>query len=514
MFLNHFNQPATAKINKINKLLESEFNVSVKTGFPSKAKLKRLNETATQQLITLRNSNKKFHLDPDYAKFLGIKDVTETMLGEGMYAESPKYREMKEMICASVQELMDSGYTEEEACSECMNRYRMDSRFVYDDEHVMPIVINAAKQYMERCNSGTIAEPSSKLLAELSRTCGVKMTTEGMNTIEQRLAEFATAANKSRDAVVSFLNGLEPKAMREGIRMFERKVSESNAFIKARQDAIAAGGKQFTVGDRTYPVTGDSQLNEVNTEERERLFDEFINTANHQLYRAEDFAGSMWLTNFPRDGFEVAFDLCTMGDCDEAADYLMQAYYLGLNDDREKDSQSMAALDEIKSELEADLRTLNLERLQDEELDESSGAFDDIVSEIINEEVDVEQAEVVMAVRAMSSDIQDHVEKIGRMINETVPAIADQMRAEMGATQTQSFVDAAAELLETYLDAAKMAKSNLDAQVAQLSGEPQVDAFGTGNVPADMDTDIDDEPVDNIPASAGPEDAPLGRDKV
>ena len=43
--------------------------------------------------------------------------------------------------------------------------------------------------------------------------------------------------------------------------------------------------------------------------------------------------------------------------------------------------------------------------------------FDDI-NDMIAEEVEVEQAEVVMALRALSDDVQGHIERIGRMINE------------------------------------------------------------------------------------------------
>ena len=197
MFLKEFKQNANQRIKKLNKLLESEFGVSVKKDFPPKAKLIKLAEHAEKTLITLRNSNKKFQLDPDYAKFLGIKDVVEIMIAEGRYAESPKYMEMKDMVTASVQELMDSGYTMEEACTECMNRFRMDNRFAYDDEHVMPIVITAAKSYMEACSGmretyeGVDSDLNDRLLAELAKECGVEVSLDGLTAIEEKLGALA-----------------------------------------------------------------------------------------------------------------------------------------------------------------------------------------------------------------------------------------------------------------------------------------------------------------------------------
>ena len=425
MFLKEFKENAKQRIKKLNKLLESEFGVSVKKDFPPKAKLKKLAEHAEKTLVTLRNSNKKFQLDPDYAKFLGIKDVVETMIAEGMYAESPKYMEMKDMVTASVQELMDSGYTMEEACTECMNRFRMDNRFAYDDEHVMPIVITAAKSYMEACSGmretyeGVDSDLNDRLLAELAKECGVEVSLEGLTAIEEKLAGFAEATGKSREAVVGFLNGLEEDAVVSGIQMFGRKISEQNKFTGARKAAIDAGKTEFEVDGKKYKVTGDTSQEEL------------------------------------------------------------------------------------------------------EEVEEST-MFDDIVNEMINEEVDVEQAEVVMAVRSLADDIQDQIERIGRMMNEDLPAIADQMRAEMGASQAQGFVDASTQVLASYLEGAKSAKAGLDTQVSQLSGEEQVGGLGdTAELGGDevpelgMDDEMglggDEEPADNIPAAAGPADEPLGR---
>ena len=276
-----------------------------------------------------------------------------------MYAKSPVHEAMCEMIRETVRNLMDSGYTMDEASSECMNRYRMDDRFAYDDEYVMPIVITAAKDYMEE-NSGMAYKAvdemvneapdtgwSEVLLRELAKECGVELTnTSSYETIEEKLNSFAKVSGKSRDAVVGFLNGLDEAALLAGIQMFGRKISEANAFVDARREAIAAGEKTFTVGGKEFKVTGDT------------------------------------------------------------------------SDEKKATKESM---------------------------------FDDILNDMINEEVDVEQAEVVMAVRALADDVQDQIERIGRMMNEDVPAIADKMRGEMGAQAAQSFFYSVNSLLSAHL---------------------------------------------------------------
>lgn len=427
MFLNEFNQTPTTKVAKINKVLLEQFGITVKTNFPSKQKLEKVLENANMALVKLRGTNKKFQLEPDYAKFLGIKDVVETMLEEGMYAKSPVHEAMCEMIRETVRSLMDSGYTMDEASSECMNRYRMDNRFAYDDEYVLPIVITAAKDYMEE-NSGMAYEAvdemvnetpntdlSEVLLRELAKECGVELTdTTSYEAIEERLNSFAKVSGKSRDAVVGFLNGLDEAALLAGIQMFGRKIGEANAFVDARRKAVAAGEKTFTVGGKEFKVTGDT------------------------------------------------------------------------SDEKKATKESM---------------------------------FDDILNSMINEEVDVEQAEVVMAVRALADDVQDQIERIGRMMNEDVPAIADKMRGEMGAQAAQSFVDSVNGLLSTHLEATKGVKAGLDSAVGSMTGEEMVGGLGdTGELGgglAEPDMPEEEPTMDiNEPAAAGPEDEPLGRATV
>ena len=60
---------------------------------------------------------------------------------------------MKEELYATVQNLMDSGYTMDEASKECMNKFRKDS-----DMHTMmnlfyPTVLKVPQDYMESCGS-------------------------------------------------------------------------------------------------------------------------------------------------------------------------------------------------------------------------------------------------------------------------------------------------------------------------------------------------------------------------
>ena len=423
MRITNFKKTGSAKFKELNEYLKENHGVKI-TGFHSRNKLENVREQAEAHVVRLRNTNKKFNLDPEYAKYLGVKDVIDVMLEEGMYVESPAMQEMKQMINDGVQQLMDSGYTVDEASAECMNRFRQDSRFAHDDEFVLPIVLKAAKDYMEACGMKTEDAPKFPstdigefLFKEMAREVGMELdNVDTLKAIEEKLGMFAEVSGKSRDAVVGFLNGLEEDAVSGGIQMFGKKVSEQNKFTGARKDAIAQGKDEFEVDGETYKITGDTK------------------------------------------------------------------------DEKKQAKESM---------------------------------FDDIIDDMISEST-VEEAEVVMAARALSDDIQDQIERLGRMQNEDIPAIADQMRAEFGAEAAQSFGNAMNAALEAHLGNSKSTKAEMDNAIGTITGEAPASApagdMGLGNPEAPMDMPADDmpmdEPVDNVPAAAGPEAEPLGRAPV
>ena len=424
MKITNFNQTPQKRIKEINSYLKEAHGVQVK-GLHSKGKLESIKEKAEQTLVRLRNTNRKFNLDPEYAKFLGVRDIIDVMINEGVYAESPAMQEMKAGITTEVKDLMDGGYTMDEASKECMNKFRKDSRYAHDDEFVLPIVLKAAKDYMEACSSMSeeVAEAfpetdiNEYLFQEMAKEVGMEIdNVEALKAIEEKLNMFAEVSGKSRDSVVGFLNGLEEDAVANGIQMFGKKVAEQNKFTGARKDAIAQGKDSFEVDGEEFTVTGDTK------------------------------------------------------------------------DEKKQDAKE--------------------------------SMFDDIIDEMINEEVEVEQAEVVMALRALADDVQDHVERVGRMINEDLPAILDQMKSEFGAEQAVQMKQTMEQTLTAVLDSNKAGKDGLDGVIAGLTGtgdgsmlgaEPGMEPGLGGEEPA---LGGEEPALDNVPAAAGPEDEPLGRAPV
>ena len=428
MNITDFNPTGKTKLGKMNKLLKEQFGIKLNSA-PERKKLERVMETANRALIQIRGSQKKFHLDPEYIKFLGLRDAAETMINEGNYVKSPAYEAMANSLRTTIQELMDAGYNKNDACAETMNRARMNGTWAFAEDVMSPIIASAATQYVaeyEVANDPALVEydaasnMTDALIAEMAKELNMKVEdTETLSAIAEKISMFAKVAGKTPEAIVEFLNGLNEGDMVSGIQMFGRKVAEGNRFSGEIEKAREAGKKEVEIDGKTYPV---------------------------------------------------------------------------------KEAQEAARRGDV-------------------------GMFTDLLDSILNEEVDVEQAEVVMAVRSLADDVQSQIERISDMMNKDVPAIADQMRAEQGASQAQQFSDTMSNTLGTYLESAKACKTAIDSQVMSLSGEaPANDMTGLGDTgamdamdaPADTGDDLDlDAPADtNEPAASGPESEPLGRAEV
>ena len=467
MQIKDFNLQGTTKISKINDVLKEEFGMQISTGFPKKEKLETIKEMSEMAIIKLKDTTKQFQLEPEYAKFLGVKDIVETMLSEGQYAESSAYEGMKQELYASVVTLMDSGCTNEETVAQTMNEFRKNPNYCYDDKHIEPIVIKMVKEYMDENSAGTIGgaalgaygasalggavggpvgaaiggtlgkiggavaggivgdKLTDSVLRGLSEEMGIAVEDlESYDAIQEKLDMFAEVSGKSRDSVVGFLNGLEEDALPQGIQMFGRKIAE-----RKLTDSI------------------------------------------QYMYKLQ------------KDGKSV----------EEIA--------------RELDMKPEEVKDAMSKTESVEENNMNM--------------FDDIIADMLSEEVKVEEAEVVMAVRALADDIQDQIEKIGRMVNEDIPAIADQMSSEMGAQQAAQFKDSMEGILSSHLETTKASKSSIDGVVGGLTGEgsmggmgdltdPSADAMPTDLAPEEPS--IDDLAVDdNVPAASGPAEEPLGR---
>lgn len=140
-------------------------------------------------------------------------------------------------------------------------------------------------------------------------------------------------------------------------------------------------------------------------------------------------------------------------------------------------------------------------------------------------ENDIEQAGVLMAAKGFSQEIQTMVEKMGRLMNEELGPVVDNMRMAYGSQQAESFGQSMRDDMQSIMDNLLTVKENIDDAVDELA------AGQVPNMNNDMDSELPDENsidgdfgdgIDNMPdelgddfggeeAASGPLEEPLGR---
>lgn len=454
MNINSFDKTPIDRIKRSNKYLKESFGIAVKP-FSKRETLTKIRESAHRNMVQIRGSNKRFHLDPEYCKLLALHETSDLMLKEGMYAQNEGYQSMCEMLEGTVYELMDAGYNMDEACGECMNRYRRDSRWCYDDEFVLPLVITAAKKYMEGMHARDAMMEQEGQIDEgafYERMCSA-MTFEKEMPISQRLesmyeyvTELAEGMGKTPETMREFIMRAEAKKVPEIIAAFEGKIrknlEEQNAFNVAAAEAARAGKKEFE-----FPA-GSGKMHKV--------------------------------TMDPETAEKIA-----EGDRFLKADDLLE----------EQAQQDLEHISELLAQaiLSEDAKKIAKYRKQYNTMYESIYGEKSVrARDIISEEVDIDQAEVVMAAQGLSSELQDQIEKLGRLMNEDLVAIVDQMRYEMGAQVASQFQDEVGGALNTQLENAKQAKQSIDNSIVIIAGGEQMGSEQAAE-PAEPEAEIGGE---------------------
>ena len=109
-------------------------------------------------------------------------------------------------------------------------------------------------------------------------------------------------------------------------------------------------------------------------------------------------------------------------------------------------------------------------------------------------EGEFDQAAAVVAARDMVDTMQDFVEKIGKMVNEDLPALADVMRNELGQSQSEAFVQAATSALNPLMDQIRQARQSLDNAARAAAGDqsagPSPMMGGGSDMGGDMGGDL------------------------
>ena len=133
-------------------------------------------------------------------------------------------------------------------------------------------------------------------------------------------------------------------------------------------------------------------------------------------------------------------------------------------------------------------------------------------------EGDAAEAEITMAARGIVDELQDMIEKIGKIQNDQIGPLTDEMAYPHGPEQSASFKDAVDGAVAGLLDQARSAKDAVNNAVLVLSGEaPAADMSAGaelgGDMADDMESDIESDIMGGDESMSGPEDEPLGRAK-
>jgi hypothetical protein len=99
-------------------------------------------------------------------------------------------------------------------------------------------------------------------------------------------------------------------------------------------------------------------------------------------------------------------------------------------------------------------------------------------------ETEVSQAEVMMAAKGFAQELQEMIEKIGRLQNEDLPPVTDQMRETYGQASASQFQTHIYGALQGVMDSLYTAKTQVDDAVSTMAATGQFDAA------VDMDVDV------------------------
>ena len=127
-------------------------------------------------------------------------------------------------------------------------------------------------------------------------------------------------------------------------------------------------------------------------------------------------------------------------------------------------------------------------------------------------EGEFDQAAAIVAARDMVDTMQDFVEKLGKLVNEDLPALNDVMRSEVGQAEADAFNQAALAALNPLMDQIRTARQSLDSAARAAAGDssamPAGPMMGAGPgaapaAPGGLDIPpVDDEEEEDMGATA------------
>ena len=341
----------------------------------------------------------------------------------------------------------------------------------------------------------------------------------------------------------------------------EALVTDGNEFVSARLAAIKAGKKEFTVGDKTYKVTGDTSDEleegfmpdtfdgkledgttytvEIDQHDEAGYIPKPMIINGKPAHMAEQDLYDAVMDDAREEIAQADIDVPMEGDVDEA--------HCGTHRKKKNEAHmSMGSINDELRDLEKDIAntpmmdpSMKMKRMRHADLMKKMKAmrtegehnkfekleaivnsyFDSLPEQMQDElrnfygeksigensitESEVEQAQVVLASQDMADKIQAMSEDVAGMRYEDLPALVDQMRDELGVNQAQKFADSSVVVLDKLLKDVGEAKQGMDGAMSGMTGQEPISADSMSpdiEAPAEEEpSDIQDlDPTDNL----------------
>ena len=139
------------------------------------------------------------------------------------------------------------------------------------------------------------------------------------------------------------------------------------------------------------------------------------------------------------------------------------------------------------------------------EVYEEMANVDSVLFEADLEDTDIEQAEVIIAARAMNKDFQGMIEDVADMLGSDMITLVDQIKARFGDGAGEQYAQTVKAALEGAINSLMETKNTLDTAISSLtSGGEMLPALPSGG------EESGEAPI--FPSSSGPEEEPTGRE--
>lgn len=167
---------------------------------------------------------------------------------------------------------------------------------------------------------------------------------------------------------------------------------------------------------------------------------------------------------------------------------------------REQLERVQQEIDTLASRGGADYTRAILQR----EVYEEMANVDSVLFEADLEDADIEQAEVIIAARAMNKDFQNMIEDVADMLGSDMITLVDQIKARFGDGAGEQYAQTVKSALEGAINSLMQTKDTLDSAITGLTaGGEMLPAAPAGEEGGEA-------PI--FPSSAGPEEEPTGRE--